>query len=88
MELKHTSGNWIYECETDLVISEGLLRGIRVVCDINTLNKSKVTREANGFLIAAAPDLLNACHEALRYITPEESAYEILVKAIEKCSNR
>ena len=37
-------------------------------------------------LIAAAPDLLAACKEALRFVTPEEEAYDTLNNAINKAT--
>lgn len=39
---------------------------------------------ANAQLIAAAPELLNACKEALKYVSCEEPAHYILTEAIEK----
>lgn len=37
-------------------------------------------------LLAAAPELLEACQEALRYVCVEEPAYEVLCDAIKKAT--
>lgn len=37
-------------------------------------------------LIAAAPELLKACQEALRYVCLDEPAYDILCDAIKKAT--
>lgn len=38
----------------------------------------------NASLIAAAPELLNACEDALPYFTEDDDAYDILFNAITK----
>ena len=38
-------------------------------------------------LLAAAPELLAACKEALRFVSPEEEAFDILHEAIGKATN-
>lgn len=40
--------------------------------------------EANAQLMAAAPEMLNACIDALKYVSCEESAFHILNNAIAK----
>ena len=37
-------------------------------------------------LIAAAPELLEACYEALRHVCVEDSAYDMLCDAIKKAT--
>ena len=37
-------------------------------------------------LIAAAPELLKACQEALKYVSVEEPAYDVLCDAIKKAT--
>ena len=37
-------------------------------------------------LIAAAPELLEACQEALKYVCVEEPAYDVLCNAIKKAT--
>lgn len=37
-------------------------------------------------LLAAAPELLEACQEALQYVCAEEPAYDVLVGAIKKAT--
>lgn len=37
-------------------------------------------------LIAAAPELLKACQEALKYVCVEEPAYDVLCDAIKKAT--
>lgn len=37
-------------------------------------------------LLAAAPDLLKACQEALQYVCVEEPAYDVLCDAIKKAT--
>lgn len=39
-------------------------------------------------LISAAPALLDACLEAIKYICVEEPAYDLLVEAIKKATNK
>lgn len=43
-------------------------------------------QQKNAKLIAAAPELLKACQEALRYVCVEEPAYNVLVDAIKKAT--
>lgn len=40
----------------------------------------------NAKLIAAAPELLRACKEALRFVCVEESVYDVLADAIKKAT--
>lgn len=48
-------------------------------------NGTKKQRE-RAKLIAAAPELLKACQEALRYVCVEEPAYDVLCDAIKKAT--
>lgn len=43
-----------------------------------------IRQQKHAQLIAAAPELLRACKEALRYVTPEESAFDLLITAVRK----
>lgn len=45
-----------------------------------------VKQEKYAKLLAAAPDLLKACQEALRYVCVEEPAYDVLCDAIKKAT--
>lgn len=49
------------------------------------VNGTKKQRE-RAKLIAAAPELLKACKEALRYVCVEEPAYDVLCNAIKKAT--
>ena len=63
METKHTKGEWVYNkytpCDYGVYSTEG--RGN----DIALVRGSDDEAEANTKLIAAAPDLLNACIELI-----------------------
>lgn len=48
-------------------------------------NGTKKQRE-RAKLIAAAPELLKACQEALKYVSAEEPAYDVLCDAIKKAT--
>lgn len=48
-------------------------------------NGTKRQRE-RAKVIAAAPELLNACQEALKYVCVEEPAYDVLCDAIKKAT--
>lgn len=48
-------------------------------------NGTKKQRE-RARLIAAAPELLKACQEALKYVSVEEPAYDVLCDAIKKAT--
>nr|DAW90322.1 MAG TPA: hypothetical protein [Bacteriophage sp.] len=48
-------------------------------------NGTKKQRE-NAKLIAAAPELLRACKEALKFVCVEEPAYDVLCDAIKKAT--
>ena len=48
-------------------------------------NGTKKQRE-RAKLIAAAPELLKACQEALKYVCVEEPAYDVLCDAIKKAT--
>ena len=43
-------------------------------------------QKKNAKLVAAAPELLRACKEALKYVCVEEPAHEILCAAIKKAT--
>lgn len=49
------------------------------------INGTKRQRE-RAKLIAAAPELFNACNEALKYVCVEEPAYDIIIQAIRKAT--
>ena len=49
------------------------------------VNGMKKQRE-RAKLIAAAPELLKACKEVLRYVCVEEPAYDVLYNAIKKAT--
>lgn len=49
-------------------------------------NGTKKQRE-RAKLIAAAPELLKACQEALKYVCVEEPAYDVLCNAIKRLLN-
>jgi len=83
METKHTQGEWKVFADT-IQNEQGK---IAEVCTQNQICKNNW--EANAKLIAAAPDLLNACIESLSalksgYIEQRASATELILKAIQK----
>jgi hypothetical protein len=81
MKTKHTPGPWISSSYGFNVLGDNQ----RVsVCQLDG-KQSQVVKEANAKLIAAAPDLLNACNEALNFIMPE-AAFNILNNAIKKAT--
>lgn len=85
---KHTKQPWRYSEELELVTSspKGHTIGSEEICNIDTFGKTYDEVKANGKLLAAAPDLLNACIEALKFVTVEENAHDILVSAINKAT--
>lgn len=92
MTTKHTPGPWhvgrgadghpiVY---VDCPASEGSGPGIAHVCPIPHMRSTQGTKEANAHLIAAAPDLLAACDEALNHIEEGTTSYHYISAAIAK----
>lgn len=91
METKHTLGSWKYIQEDQKVIIEDdyskLIAEIRGWGWIQELPNPEERQDANGKLIAAAPDLLEAALKIKSEIDTEgllQSSYEDLLKAINK----
>jgi hypothetical protein len=86
---QHTPGPWMASVNSIIVFARGQDR----ICTLNS-NETlfpKSEREANARLIAAAPELLEACKVALNYCSqlPEGSALELrLSDAIAKAEGK
>jgi hypothetical protein len=86
----HTPGPWKAEYrETSLAVYQRTRSGAKTghpICVVSRKDK------ANADLIAAAPDLLNACKVALplleRFVQGAESAHDLLRAAIAKAEGR
>jgi hypothetical protein len=72
---------WIYE---------NVGRGCRPIAEAEIIGMSRLEAEANARLIAAAPELLEACKESLPYIEgPGDSyVYGLIKAAIEKAEGK
>lgn len=92
-DFKGTKGMWIVGIDIDTdclaVMPESMLSGSNeVICILPSSDlyddreNSDSELESNAQLIAAAPELLNACFEALKYVSCEEPAYHIINNAI------
>ena len=86
-EFKGTKGKWTLHPHAIACVC---LKGGRVIAncggDYNSIEFERIAaeNEANAKLISAAPELLNACIEALKYVSVEEPAYHTLHDAIDK----
>jgi len=71
METKHTPGPWAYTKEDQVVHLPGdyskMIADIRGRGWLQKLPNGAEVQDANGKLIAAAPELLKACIEALKH---------------------
>lgn len=79
---KFTKGEWIssgYRVDVDIA------DGLSGICEMSDWMPEE-QMEANAKLIAAAPELLEACIEALRFVDVEEPAYDKLRSAIKKAT--
>jgi len=89
METKHTQGKWTVRKTKNRTI-EIKSDGIVLICEIDisneTNNPTPIGANANAKLIAAAPDLLKACIQALRFVDVEETAFCDLELAIKKAT--
>lgn len=66
MNTKHTPGEWRYSEEYKLVTTSriGIIEGSKTICELPTFgHKPEEETNANGLLIAAAPDLLEALQQ-------------------------
>lgn len=88
-EFRGTKGEWKIEDNNVLTTLE--INGDIVCCPPpDMFDRSLVNWEANAKLIAAAPDLLKACHEAMKYFkgvdteAQSEAAYHSLDIALHK----
>lgn len=96
-EMKYTTGPWHYNAEDNMIDKKGH-RGALVDIIPRSLSVSKEERIANGFLIAAAPELYEALETALHGLLwyhdriPEsvdgsdDEAIEQITKALHKAS--
>lgn len=82
MEFKGTRTNWRFYGKNEVVDQHG---AIIADCNLSQMisNDEKI---ANTKLIAAAPELFEACREALKYVDIEEPAFDIITKAINKAT--
>jgi hypothetical protein len=70
-QAKHTPGNWVVgDGRVNDLAGMHLAVGLegdpwKPICLISVVEKVNATDEANARLIAAAPDLLNACRQAI-----------------------
>ena len=86
-EFKGTKGEWSLHPRAIACVC---LKDGRVVANCGAyFNSTEFERiaaenEANAKLISAAPELLNACIEALKDVSVEEPAYHTLNAAIDK----
>lgn len=86
-EFRGTKGEWLVD-DID-VISRETGMAICQVYDGSDNHISEMDMEvvnANARLVAAAPELLKACQEALQYVCVEEPAYDVLCDAIKKAT--
>jgi hypothetical protein len=100
METNFTPGPWVYSQEDQQVHLPGdpskLIADVRGWGWLQKLPEGAAIQNANGKIIAAAPDLLAACHEMLTAILnkPEwcnlsgkmELAEEAITQAIQKAT--
>lgn len=86
-EFKGTKGKWTLHPHASACVC---LKGGRVIancggyCNSIEFERIAAENESNAKLISAAPELLNACIEALKYVSVEEPAYHTLHAAIDK----
>ena len=86
-EFKGTKGKWRLHPHASACVC---LKDGRIIANCggycNSIEFERIAseNEANARLIAAAPELLNACIEALKYVSAEEPAYDTLHAAIDK----
>ena len=86
-EFKGTKGKWTLHPHASACVC---LKGGRIIancggyCNSIEFERIVAENEANAKLIVAAPELLNACIEALKYVSAEEPAYDTLHAAIDK----
>ena len=83
--MNHTPGQWTTQTYSPGVDQDGdpfenQIRVITRTCEV----ASGIQCEHDARLIAAAPELLNACIEALKHVSVEEPAYHTLHAAIDK----
>lgn len=86
-EFKGTKGKWGLHPHASACVC---LKDGRIIANCGgyrnsvEFERTDAENEANARLIAAAPELLNACIEALKYVSAEEPAYDTLHAAIDK----
>ena len=62
---KYTKGPWkLHDMEDNTIVGNDHL----AIADANAISRSKEENQANAHLIAAAPELLEACKEQMRVI--------------------
>lgn len=104
----HTPGPWLMAAKPSSVVGWPIVApqaGGRVVCSLNYADRKafggpqpgdrtfNAESEANGRLIAAAPDLLSACKAAKKYLEPSltepgRTVFWMLVDAIAKAKGQ
>lgn len=86
-KFKRTKGEWLVD-GIDVISRETGFAVCQVYDGLDT-HISEMDMEvvnANARLIAAAPKLLEACYEALRYVCVEDGAYDMVCDAINKAT--
>ena len=75
---KHTLGQWkLHDMESNIIVGNDHI----TIADVNARNKTQEENQANAQLIAAAPDLLEACKDLVSRATMSEETMSIFIKA-------
>lgn len=85
-----TPGPWLIDMEYPIAVYEDDSAG-RVICLMGTPwlpPRSEATTLANTHLIAAAPELYEACKKALTCASIDSSVRQVIVDAIAKAEGR
>lgn len=88
--MSHTPGTWTYDAVNNRVMSDAPTYhgdAVMPVADLSLAYKTSAEMDANGRLLAAAPELLAVCEELARlyesYMTNDASLYpDALVAAV------
>ena len=82
--VKHTPGPWCVQKNGITVMPAKKPRFPLTICQAREVYGDRAQREANAHLIAAAPNLLEACEQALQLHEPDEGISDVLLAAIAK----
>lgn len=92
MKTKHTQGPWVFDELSMKIKGSGDIEGMTVIANVSPkmdYSRGMRTQCANAKLIAAAPDLLEACIRSLQVLGEENifgQARLLLVLAIKKAT--